>query len=166
MKGQKQKDKEKYIDRAKVNRTSKVVSTDVYSIKFTYLDLVPIEFTKQNVLKWLAESGWIEGCIIKYLGDQFPYLDDYIQEIYLLIYDKLDKLIDIYETRGVLAFCGYVKTMIFTNCFAEGSPVYKKIRYFNSKLTVSCDEDMWNDIVDTYVESEGIYRMKKTNELI
>lgn len=66
-------------------------------LKFTWLDLFPLEPTPNSVMEYLVESGWIDSMIIKQLGDACPYLDDYIQEIYMLIFDKIDKIIDIYE---------------------------------------------------------------------
>lgn len=166
MKGEKQRFKETHIDNANTFQHKSHRDRGLM-LAFTYLDLVPLEFTRENVMKWLAESGWIEGLVIKYLGDQFPYLDDYIQEIYLLIFDKIDKLIEVYETRGILAFCGYVKMIVFTNCFAEGSAVYKKVRYFNRNFTVSCDTEVWNTICDTYdPDTMQYYKFSKTTELL
>lgn len=120
MRGQKELDHKRHVEAAKAIHLKK--PSEKHSIMgFTYLDLVPIEFNRQNVMEWLANSGWIEGLIIKYLGDQFPYLDDYIQEIYIQIFDKIDRLIEIYETKGIMAFCAYIKVVIFTNCFAPGA---------------------------------------------
>lgn len=166
MKGQKQKEKEKYLDRAKTLNTKKSAEKK-NTMGFTYLDLVPIEFTKENVMEWLANSGWIEGSIIKMLGDQFPFLDDYIQEIYLLIFDKIDRLIDVYEERGILAFCGYVKMIIRIACFSTGAQTYKNMRKFSKDLTVSLDQENWNALIDTYdAETMPFYKFNKTNDLI
>lgn len=166
MKGQKTKEKEKYIDKAKTVNHLKGNERNTI-VGFTYLDLVPIDFTRENVMNWIANTGWIEGLIIKYLGDSFVYLDDYIQEIYLSIFDKLDRLIEVYENKGILSFCGYIKAIVKTSCYAEGAQVYKKIRYFSDKFTVSLEQEQWNDIIDTYnPETDKYYKFNKTNDLI
>lgn len=165
MKGQKEKDRLKYIEPAKtLHKRAPNEKTNV--LGFSRLDLIPLVFNRDTAMKWLAESGWIEGMCIKYLGDQFPYLDDYIQEIYILIFDKIDHLVDIYEDRGILAFCGYVKAIVQINCFADGSKVYKNIRKFSRDFTLSCDTEVWNDICDTFnPEQDKYYKFNKTNDL-
>lgn len=169
MRGQKEKDKAKYVDSmqpyiyTQIKKDSKFQKDQI--LTFTKLDLIPIVFNKENVFKWLAESGWIEGMCFKRLGENFPYYDDYVQDIYLQIYDKLDHLIDIYESTGITAFCGYIKTMVNTNCLVKTCKAYKNHRAFHDHI-VTFDDTVWNDIIDKYdADSNQIYKFNKNTDI-
>ena len=89
-----------------------------------------------------------------------------LQAEYKPFINDVMKLIDIYETKGILAFCGYIKMIVFTNCFAEGAQTYKAIRKFSRDFTVSCDEKMWNDIIDKYdPDTMQYYKFNKRRQL-
>lgn len=79
-----------------------------------------------------------------------------------MIFERIDKLIDIYEERGILAFCGYIKMIVFTNTFSEKSAVYKKVCYFKHHNTYTLDDTLWNELLDTYdFETEDYYKRKR-----
>jgi len=108
MKGHREKEKKKRrkTEKREWNPKKKI------PLLLTPLDLFPLHPTKENVFQYLVDSYWIEAQVIKIMGVENPIIDDVISEIYLLIYDKLDHLLDIYERRGILAFCGYIKTVV------------------------------------------------------
>lgn len=166
MKGfsEKENDRHTAISKCKTGKEQHDIHglNDTY-IKFTPLDLVPIDFNKESAMKYLVDSRWIESLVIMKLGDQCPYLDDYIQEIYLMIFEKLDRLIQIYEQAGIGAFIGYVKCIVTTNCFSSSGYPYKHIREFSEKRTVYSDE-LWSQIQDKYSGEEygQIYKMTNT----
>lgn len=157
MKGQRQKEK---ISR-KVQSDQRLLKPEKrMPLLLTPLDLFPINPTPDNVFKYLVDSYWIESMIIKNMGKDNPLIDDAISEIYLMIYDKLEHLIELYESRGILAFCGYIKTVVNVQ---SRCPIHIKNKINGRLKTVGMSNEMEHDIDEQYnPEVDEIYHLKNT----
>jgi len=157
MKGHRAKEKEKRISRTKRPWRPAITHLPMY---LTPLDLFPLEPTKENVFQYLVDSYWVEAQVIKIMGFENPIIDDVIAEIYLLIYDKLDHLLDIYERRGILAFCGYIKTVV---SIQAKYPIHIQEKLYGKLKTVGMSKEMEKDIDEQYdPERDDIYHIKST----
>lgn len=58
-------------------------------------------------------------------------LDDYIQEIWLIICEN-EKLVEMFG-KGKGVFVNYIKSIITNNIYSSCSQVFKKIKQFNHK---------------------------------
>lgn len=133
---------------------------DLY--RFTRLDLFPINPTRENVFKYICESGWVPGLVIKAKGETFEHLDDFIQELYLIIYDKIDKLIEVYENNGIAAFCAYLKRMVLWSVFKNGLCDRRLLKH--EKFEQSFDISVMNDIYDKF--NEDVYHFNLSNNIL
>ena len=90
--------------------------------------------TKYEIIDELSKSNTVEKIIFKLLPcskNPFDCPEDLIQEIYLLLLEKGDKLIvDLYE-RGELAY--YLLRVVRNQLLSKNSPYYTKYIKFRSQ---------------------------------
>lgn len=93
--------------------------------------------TKLEIVNELSRSNTVEKIIYKLLPcskNPFDYPEDLIQDIYVLLLEKDDKLIiDLYE-RGELGY--YILKVVRNQLLSANSPYYTKY----IKFLTHCDE--------------------------
>lgn len=121
-------------------------------VHITPLDAHPHDFNRDTMLEWLANTGWVDNLIRKKMGAS-PYVEDYIQEIWLQIIHYADKLTYIFLYEGKGKFINYIKMMITNNCISTSSPAYCHIRG-KEKYEVHLSDVGWQILDETYEEGE------------
>lgn len=104
--------------------------------------------TRDRIMMWMASTGFIEGFIrIKSHALDKPYLDDYIQEVWVQILQiPEDKLLFLYRA-GKGRFTNYIKMLIMNNIHSTCSNLYKNIRQARTR-EVYLDEHQWEDFTE------------------
>ena len=88
--------------------------------------------SKESILQWLSETGWVEGFIRKKISPLDRHLiDDYTQECWVIICEN-QKLVEMFS-HGKGAFVNYIKSIIMHNIYSGCSRVFKNIKQFNHK---------------------------------
>lgn len=109
----------------------------------------PEPVTRQSLMKWLSDSGWVEGRIGKVISPlDRPYFEDYVQEVWVQILSvPEDKIMDIWY-RGKGKFVNYIKSIIINNVRSTSSHLYSNIRKGRSIERLLTDEQ-WNALENT-----------------
>ena len=104
--------------------------------------------TYRRLIDWLASTGWVEGHLCKRISVlDLPYLDDYIQEVWVQILEvPQDKLLSIWH-KGKGKFTNYIKSIIMNNINSDSSILYKNIRE-PLKPLIHLDECGWDCIAN------------------
>lgn len=105
----------------------------------------------EQLMNWLADTMWVEGRTRKVMSslDQ-PYLDDYIQEVWLQILEvPQDKIMSVWR-KGKGKFCNYIKSIISNNVISVQSNLYKHIRK-DRKNEIYLDDQGWINL-----DSDGV----------
>lgn len=121
MKGQKRRDKENHKFLQYLKQPN--------SVELTGLDMVPNVLNKETFIPWLAQSGWVESVVRKSWNKNCT--DDYyeiVNEVYLLLYSKIDRLLDIYEHEFLGAMVAYMQMTISIQVASLTSNLHKKLR--------------------------------------
>jgi hypothetical protein len=112
--------------------------------------------TKDRIMNWMASTGFIEGFIrIKSHALDKPFLDDYIQEVWVQILQVPEEKILFLYRAGKGRFTNYIKSLIMNNIHSTCSILYKNIRQSRTR-EVYLDESQWeyfteNDNTDIQV---------------
>lgn len=111
--------------------------------------------TYEQLIQWLVDTHWVEGRTRKIMSSlDLPYMDDYIQEIWLQILEvPHDKMMSLWA-KGKGKFCNYIKSIISNNVISTCSILYKKIRAAK-KSEVYLDDVNWS-MLDNDGEAESL----------
>lgn len=109
----------------------------------------PSPVTWEGLIKWLSDTGWVEGRIGKVISPlDRPYYDDYVQEVWVQILEvPHDKLLDIWN-RGKGRLVNYIKSIILNNVRSSSSILYKNIRLSRSVERL-LDDEQWERLEKT-----------------
>lgn len=101
---------------------------------------------KNNIINELAKEKTVETLCTN-MGVEQAYLDDLIQEIYLILleYDE-DKLIKMYERKQLKFF---IVRIIMNQYFSRNSPFYKKYKLFDQRQDYNKEIETEEDEFDT-----------------
>lgn len=98
-----------------------------------------------NIINELAKEKTVETLCTN-MGVEQAYLDDLVQEIYLILleYDE-DKLIKMYERKQLKFF---IVRIIMNQYFSKNSPFYKKYKMYDQRQDynkeIETEEDEYN----------------------
>lgn len=109
----------------------------------------PEPVTRESLMKWLSDSGWVEGRIGRVISPlDRPYFEDYVQEVWVQILSvPEDKIMDIWY-RGKGKFVNYIKAIIVNNVRSTSSNLYNHIRKGGTIERLLTDEQ-WNALEST-----------------
>lgn len=126
-------------------------------VRLTQYDRHPLNFNRDTMLQWLVDSNWIENYIRKQMRDtpNYDYVEDYIQEIWIQIIEKADKLVDIFQNKGKGHFTNYLKMIMNNNIHSSTSPAYVHLRKRKEKNEVYLNDAAWDIIDNTYDYETG-----------
>ena len=104
--------------------------------------------TKDRIMKWMADTKYIEGFIHKRIHPlDKDYIDDYIQEVWLQILElDEEKIVEIYKS-GKGRFTNYIKALIMNNIRSTCSNLYKHIRQPRVNEVYLTDEQ-WVEMIE------------------
>lgn len=109
----------------------------------------PEPVTRQSLMQWLSDSGWVEGFIGKKISPlDRVYFEDYVQECWLqILLVPEDKILDIwYRSKG--RFINYIKSIVVHNIYSYSSHLYKNIRAAG-KVEKFLTDEQWQRLEDT-----------------
>lgn len=102
--------------------------------------------TKNEIIKWVANTKMIETIIANIGKGTYPYVDDLAQDLYLELLEKPeDKLIPLYE-KNQMNF--YITRMVMNNLLSHNSRYYYNYLRWDEKkneLKIKQDKDTTYD---------------------
>lgn len=109
----------------------------------------PGPVTRDSLMQWLSDTGWVEGFIGKRISPMDRmYFEDYVQECWVQILEvPADKILGIWN-KGKGKFVNYIKSIIINNIRSTGSHLYNNIR---KAKTIECllDDEQWYRLENT-----------------
>lgn len=101
---------------------------------------------KNRIIKKLATNKVVEELCCN-MGVEQAYLDDLIQEIYLILLEyNEDKLIKMFERKQLKFF---IVRIIMNQYFSQNSPFYKKYKMYDQKQDYNKEIETEEDEFDT-----------------
>lgn len=125
------------------------------------------------LLNWLYNRGLVQNYIKKLEGTSVDpeTLQDEIQEVWLFLIEKKDKLKEIYDAQGITGLTAYVSGVIARQIHSNSSVVYKKYKAIKKKL-IHISNESWDvfdetgkmqDYNDAYSSTENEDDIAKKN---
>ena len=101
---------------------------------------------KNNIIEALAKEKTVETLCTN-MGVEQAYLDDLVQEIYLILLEyNEDKLIKMYERKQLKFF---IVRIIMNQYFSKNSPFYKKYKLYDQRQDYNKKIETEEDEFDT-----------------
>ena len=101
---------------------------------------------KNNIIEVLAKEKTVETLCTN-MGVEQAYLDDLVQEIYLILLEyNEDKLIKMYERKQLKFF---IVRIIMNQYFSKNSPFYKKYKLYDQRQDYNKKIETEEDEFDT-----------------
>lgn len=102
--------------------------------------------TRARLMEWLANTGYVESFIYKKISPlDLPYVEDYIQEVWVQILSAKEETIMDRWYKGKGVFTNYIKLLITNNIISKCSRVYNNIRK-GTELNIHLDDRGWSNI--------------------
>lgn len=145
----------------------------------------PADNDADTILQWLYDRGLVQNYIKKLEYDTIDdeTVQDIIQEIWLYLVEKKDKLKELYDTQGITGLTAYVSGIIARQVHSASSSIYNKYKKDYKKfvhLSEQCWEDFYNtgkmmetrteylmtesdiDLVNKYIETNQLDKLYET----
>ena len=101
---------------------------------------------KNRIVNELAKEKTVETLCTN-MGVEQAYLDDLVQEIYLILLEyNEDKLIKMFERKQLKFF---IVRIIMNQYFSQNSPFYKKYKMYDQKQDYNKEIETEEDEFDT-----------------
>ena len=102
-----------------------------------------------TILNWLYKRGLVQNYVhkLEYETIDEATIQDIIQEVWLYLVEKKDKLKELYDTQGITGLTAYVSGIIARQVHSNSSTIYKKYKA-NYKKFIHLSEQTW-DVFDT-----------------
>lgn len=101
---------------------------------------------KNNIIEALAKEKTVETLCTN-MGVEPAYIDDLVQEIYLILLEyNEDKLIKMYERKQLKFF---IVRIIMNQYFSKNSPFYKKYKIYDQRQDYNKEIETEEDEFDT-----------------
>lgn len=130
----------------------------IYPLMINPEDTDENPLTYKRLMTWLAETGYVEGFLYKKISPlDMPYVEDYIQEVWVQILSVPPEKIMYLWYKGKGAFTNYIKAVITNNIISTSSPLYIHIRK-DIKDHIHLDDEGWTHLdndeeADAYIQS-------------
>lgn len=126
-----------------------------------------------TIVNWLYNRGLVQNYIrkLEYETIDEETIQDEIQEVWLFLLEKKDKLKELYDTQGITGLTAYVSGVIARQIHSNTSSLYKKYKR-GYKTFVHLDQQTWdcfdntNEMIPTntdYLTSETEIDIIKRN---
>lgn len=102
-----------------------------------------------TIMQWLYDRGLIQNYIRKLEYDTIDEetIQDIIQEIWLMLLEKKEKLKELYDTQGITGLTAYCSGMIARQVHSNSSTIHTKYKR-DYKRFIHLSEQTW-DVFDT-----------------
>lgn len=125
----------------------------------------PTNNDPDTILQWLYERGLVQNYIkkLEYKTIDTETVDDEIQEVWLYLVEKKDKLKELYDTQGITGLTAYVSGVIARQIHSNTSQIYKKYKQ-DYKTFVHISDQTWNvfDNTGEMINTETDYLTTET----
>lgn len=109
----------------------------------------PVNNDADTIMQWLYDRGLVQNYIRKLEYDTIDEetIKDEIQEVWLYILEKKDKMKELYDTQGITGLTAYVSGIISRTVHSNSSLLYKKYKK-DYKTIVHLSDKAW-EVFDT-----------------
>lgn len=109
----------------------------------------PANNDADTIMQWLYDRGLVQNYIRKLEYDTIDEetIKDEIQEVWLYILEKKDKMKELYDTQGITGLTAYVSGIISRTVHSNSSLLYKKYKK-DYKTIVHLSDKTW-EVFDT-----------------
>lgn len=110
----------------------------------------PKDNSVETIIQWLYDRGLVQNYIkrLEYETIDEETIKDIIQEVWLMLLEKQDKLKDLYDTQGITGLTAYVSGIIARQVHSNTSIIYNKYKR-DYKRFVHLSEQCWEDYYNT-----------------
>lgn len=140
-------------------KTKPVISEDShYSFRvseksqayYNKLYTLPKDNSTETIIQWLYDRGLVQNYIkkLEYETIDDETVQDIIQEVWLYLIEKKDKLKELYDTQGITGLTAYVSGVIARQVHSNTSQIYKKYKRDYKRL-IRLSDKCWNDYYNT-----------------
>ena len=140
-------------------KTKPVISEDShYSFRvsdksqayYNKLYTLPKDNSTETIIQWLYDRGLVQNYIkkLEYETIDEETIQDIIQEVWLYLIEKKDKLKELYDTQGITGLTAYVSGVIARQVHSNTSQIYKKYKRDYKRL-IHLSDQCWNDYYNT-----------------
>jgi hypothetical protein len=118
----------------------------IYPLMINPEDTDENPLTHYRLMAWLADTGYVEGFLYKKISPlDMPYVEDYIQEVWVQILSVPPERMMYMWYKGKGAFTNYIKAIVTNNIISTNSHVYNNIRK-GVKDHIHLDDAGWNHL--------------------
>lgn len=105
----------------------------------------PINNDADTIMQWLYDRGLVQNYIRKLEFQQIDddTVQDEIQDIWLYLLEKKEKLKELYDTQGITGLTAYVSGVIARQIHSDTSQIYKKYKK-PTKSFLHISETAWH----------------------
>lgn len=109
----------------------------------------PKDNSADTIVQWLYDRGLVQNYIrkLEYETIDEETIKDEIQEVWLYILEKKDKMKELYDTQGITGLTAYVSGIIARSVHSNSSLLYKKYKK-DYKTMVHISDKSW-EVFDT-----------------
>lgn len=138
-------------------------SQDYYNKLFT----PPSDNDADTILNWLYNRGLVQNYIkkLEYETIDDETIQDMIQEVWLYLIEKKDKLKELYDNQGITGLTAYVSGIIARQVHSNTSQIYKKYKRDYKRL-IHLSDQCWNDYYNTgeMIDTNTDYLTSETDD--
>lgn len=119
-----------------------------------------------TILNWLYNRGLVQNYIkkLEYETIDSETLQDEIQEVWMYLVEKKDKLKELYDLQGITGLTAYVSGVIARQIHSNTSLIYKKYKA-DYKRIVHISDKTWEvyDTTGEMIPTNTDYLMEETD---
>ena len=119
-----------------------------------------------TILNWLYNRGLVQNYIkkLEYETIDSETLQDEIQEVWMYLVEKKDKLKELYDLQGITGLTAYVSGVIARQIHSNTSLIYKKYKV-DYKRIVHISDKTWEvyDTTGEMIPTNTDYLMEETD---
>lgn len=110
----------------------------------------PEDNNADTILNWLYNRGLVQNYIrkLEYETIDEETIQDIIQEMWLYLIEKKDKLKELYDTQGITGLTAYVSGIIARQVHSSTSTIYNKYKR-DYKRFIHLSDQCWDDYYNT-----------------
>lgn len=126
----------------------------------------PANNDPDTILNWLYNRGLVQNYIkkLEYETIDEETLQDEIQEVWMYLIEKKDKLKELYDAQGITGLTAYVSGIIARQIHSNTSLIYKKYKA-NYKKLIHLSDKTWEvyDVTGEMIPTNTNYLMEETD---
>lgn len=120
-----------------------------------------------TILNWLYNRGLVQNYIkkLEYATIDEDTIQDEIQEVWMYLIEKKDKLKELYDAQGITGLTAYVSGVIARQIHSNTSLIYKKYKADYKKM-IHISDKTWEvfDVTGEMIQTNTDYLMEETED--